>query len=83
MQDALSVENLVVLLERLTADAVPSGVGLLIEIVRRLLEDLLDQPLHARLVGGIGRADELVVRDAEQVPDLLRAVGHRIDQLLG
>ena len=33
-------------------------------------------------MGGIGRADELVVRDAQQVPDLLRALGHRIDQFL-
>ena len=82
MQDALSIHNLVVLLERLAADAVPPGVGLLVEVVGRLLEDLLDQFFHSRLVGGIGGSNELIVRDPEQAPDLLRALGDRIDELL-
>src|SRR4029079_7021742 len=44
--------------------------------------DELEESLHSSLVRGIGRADELVIGDAEQTPDLLRALGDRVYQLL-
>ena len=82
MQDALAVDDLVVLLERLAADAVPALIRFLVEVARRVVEDLLDEPLDARLVRRICSPNELIVGDAEQAPDFARALGNGVDQFL-
>src|SRR5689334_11277511 len=82
MQNALSVDDFVVLLERFAANAVPTRVRLLVEIVGRVFENQLDEVLDARLVRGISGAHELIVGDAEQRPDLFRALGDSVNQLL-
>ena len=50
MQHALAVDDLVVALEQLAADAVPALVRLLVEVVGVALVDALDQRAHAALV---------------------------------
>src|SRR5687768_10776047 len=82
VHDAFSIDDLVVLLERLTPDAVPPRVGFLVEVVGRVLEDQLDEALYSRLVRRIRCPDELIEGDSEQSPDLLRAFGDRVHQLL-
>ena len=42
--------------------------------------DALDERLHTALVGGIRRADELIVRDRETVPHLLERGSHAVDE---
>ena len=82
MQDALAVDDLGVLLERLASDAIPPFVRLLVEVGRVVLKDALDQRANARRVLRVGRANELVVRDAEPSPHRLKALGERVDERL-
>ena len=82
MQNAFAVDDLVVLLERLAADAVPARVRLLVEIVRRVLEDRFDQRPHTSLVIVRGRSDELVVRDGQLPPHFLKSRRDLVHQRL-
>src|SRR6185437_2080431 len=58
VQDALSVHDFGVLLERLASHTIPALVGLLVEVVRIALEDAFDQLPDAGFVLRRGRADE-------------------------
>ena len=82
VQDALAVHDLVVALEGLAPDAVPPLIGLLVDVVGAAREDLLDQRADAGLVRRIGRADELVVGDAEAAPHAAEGVGELVHELL-
>src|SRR5687767_1193866 len=63
MDDALALDDLVVLLERFAANAVPALVFLLVEIAGRILEYRLDERAYAGMVILGGRSHELVVGD--------------------
>src|SRR5690606_31596435 len=73
VQHALTVDDIGVLLERLTADAIHAAVTLLVEVVGITRGDALDQRLHTTLVVSIGRANELVVLDTKSRPHVLEA----------
>src|SRR5438105_15801953 len=81
MEDALSIQR-EFSSERFTADTVPALVCFLVEVVRGIVEDLLDEALHTRFVRRIRGPNKLIVGDTEQAPDLLGALSDRVDQLL-
>src|SRR5947207_9754284 len=80
LQYGEAVHDLIGTLEELTANTFPALVGLLVEVVRILLVNALDERLHATLVGGVGRANELVVGDAEALPRCLERGGDSVDE---
>src|SRR5579863_1407828 len=82
MQYAAIILDLAVGLERFAADAVPSRVRLLVEVVRIPFEDPLDERVDTGDVLPRCRADELIVRDAEPFPHGLKALGDPVDERL-
>ncbi len=68
-------------LERFAAGAVMAGVYSLVDVAR--VEDGLDELLAAAMMPFFARLDEVVVRDIEGTPDVLKLAGHLIDVLLG
>ena len=50
MEHALSLNYLVVLLERFAANAIPALVCLLVKIAGRILENLLDEGAYTRMM---------------------------------
>ena len=67
--------------ELLLAHGVPTGLGRLED--QALVEELLQEILHHRLVAGFGGPDVVVVRDVQQAEHLLENRGHLVDQRLG
>src|SRR6185312_658090 len=67
---------------RLATDAIPSGVRLGVEVVRRALEDTLDQRTDADLVLFARGTHEVIVRDAERCPRFLKSARDLIDLCL-
>ncbi len=82
MQHALAVDDLFFGLERLATDAIPAGVGLGVEVIRRTLEDALDQRTDADLVLFASGTHEAIVRDSERGPRFLKSACDLIDLCL-
>ena len=78
---AAAVDQVLLGVERLAGRAVEARVGALVEVAA--LAHALDEALHERLVLGIGRADEEVVRRLDAAGELAEALGDRIGPLLG
>ncbi len=76
VQRALPVHQVLVLLERLAADAVPSLVEPLVDVTLR--GDQAHQLLDRRLVARLGRPDEVVVGDVEEIPGLAEHALHPV-----
>ena len=76
---ALAVDELVLRLERLAADAVQAGVDVLVDVLAAVVADPLQELLDEALVPVVARADEEVVGHAEaggeRPPRLHDAVG--------
>ena len=77
---AAAVDEVVLVVERLAGRAVEARVGALVEVAA--LAHALHEALHERLVLGIGRADEEVVRRLDLAGELAEALGDRIGPLL-
>jgi hypothetical protein len=69
------------LLEGLAPHAVETLVAA--EVYLSPVEELLDELLHRFLVALLGGPDEVVVGDAERLPDLRPAGDHRVGPFLG
>ena len=66
VQRTLTVDEISFLLERFAADAVPALVEAFVDIP--FCGDAADEFLHPGLVPRLGRPDEIVVRNVEQIP---------------
>src|SRR5262245_36568562 len=62
-----SVDEILLLLEGLAGHAVPADVFAFVNIAGS--KRLLDERLHGRLMARLGRANEIVERDIEALPD--------------
>ena len=72
----LPVDELLLAVELLAGRAVEAGVGALEEVAA--VAQALDEPLHERLVLGVGRADEEVVVGVQAARQLAEALGDRV-----
>jgi hypothetical protein len=82
MQHAFAVDDLVVALEQLATDAVPTLVRLLIEIVGVSVVNALDERPNAALVSGLGRPHEAVERDRQALPHGVEARRNLVHEFL-
>ena len=76
MDRALAVDEILLLLERLAGDAVPAFVEPFVDVARGVIAP--DELLHAGLVARLGRADEVVERDVELLPDVAELLLHAV-----
>ena len=79
---ALAVDELLLRLERLAADAVEPRVDVLVDVVAAVRPDPLQELLDEALVALVARADEEVVRHAEAGGERPPRVGDAVDVLL-
>jgi hypothetical protein len=75
-----AVDQLGLRVVRLARDAVRAFVGVEFDVA--VLFDLREQRLDRGVMARLGRADEVVVRDAEAVPRLPKAGGVAVGLLL-
>ena len=78
--DVARLEEVLLGLELLAADAVPALVRAEIDVLRMPALDLLPEPLRAALVSRLGRPDEVVRLDLELRPGGAEASAHLIDE---
>ena len=81
MVGALAVDELVLVLEGLAADAVEPGVDVLVDVA--VVVDALQEVLDEALVALIGRPDEVVDRRVDARRQLLPRDDDLVDVLLG
>ena len=77
---ALAVDELVLALERLAADAIEAGVDVLVDVA--VVVDLLEELLDEGLVSLVRRPDEVVDRRVDPLRQLLPGDGDLVDVLL-
>src|SRR5665213_2984565 len=82
VQHTLAIDDLFVRLERFTPDAVPAGVRLGVETVRRTIENPLDQCPDANFVRLTRGSDEPVIRNSECGPGFLESACDFVHLLL-
>ena len=82
MVGALAVDELVLALEGLAADAVPARVYVLVDVLAAVVVDALEELLDEALVAVIARPDEEVVRRVQPPRQLLPGADDRIGVLL-
>ncbi len=80
---ALAVDELRLGLERLAADAVQTGVDVLIDVVAAVVANALQELLHELLVPVVARPDEEVVGDVETGRQGAPCLGDAVDVVLG
>ena len=83
MQDAFALDDLVVVLESFTADAIPALIRFLVEVSGRVLKDSLDQSADSLMMARLCGAHELIIGDRELAPHRLKSFGDLVDQNTG